>query len=100
MVKQIIWSLKAQKDRKEIFTYWNNRNRSATYSKKLNQLFKDSIEIIAEFPRVGKPTELENIRIKIVRDYLIVYEYTKTKIYILAIWDSRQNPEKLKGILQ
>ena len=100
MVNQTIWSLKAQNDRKEILAYWNTRNKSTAYSKKSNQLFKDSITIIAEFPRIGKPTDMENIRIKIVRDYLVVYEYAKTKIYILAIWDSRQNPEKLKNILK
>jgi len=50
MAKQIIWSLTAQLDRKEILLYWINRNKSRTYSKKLNKLFIEAIQLIAEFP--------------------------------------------------
>lgn len=99
MVKQIIWSLKAQNDRKEIFTYWNNRNKSKAYSKKLNELFKEAIKLISHFPQIGRPTEIENIRIKIARDYLIVYEGTSTQIHILTIWDGRRDPEKFKRFI-
>ena len=49
MAKEIIWSETAQKDRKEILLYWKNRNKSSTYSKKLNILFDDAAEIIASF---------------------------------------------------
>jgi hypothetical protein len=41
MVKQIRWTEGAQFDRKEIFQYWNARNKTNNYSKKLNQLFKE-----------------------------------------------------------
>lgn len=50
MAKQIIWSLRAQKNKKEIFKYWTNRNKSTRYSKKLNQLFKDAIQVRREHP--------------------------------------------------
>lgn len=49
MVKQVVWSVQAQNDRKQILEYWRLRNKSNTYSKKLNQLFKDSIKLIQEF---------------------------------------------------
>jgi len=96
MAKQIVWSRRAQRDRKEILEYWRIRNRSNTYSKKLNRLFKESIKIITDFPQIGKPTDEADTRIKIVKDYLIVYEETQTQIVILTIWDSRQDPGKLK----
>lgn len=48
MAKEVIWSLMARDDRKEILTYWNNRNRSTAYSKKLNQLFKVAVKLISE----------------------------------------------------
>ena len=99
MVKQVIWSLRAQNDKKEILDYWRQRNKSNTYSKKLNELFKESIKIILDFPQIGKVTDDTKARIKIVRDYLIIYEETETKIFILTIWDSRQDPDRLKKIL-
>ena len=99
MAKEVIWSLRAQKERKEILEYWRLRNKSNTYSKKLNQLFKESVKLITDFPQIGKPTDDVNTRIKIVRDYLIIYEETETQIQILTIWDSRQDPDKLKNII-
>jgi toxin YoeB len=95
-----VWSPRAQKERKEILEYWRLRNKSNTYSKKLNQLFKESVKIITDFPQIGKSTDDTNTRLKIVRDYLIIYEETETQIFILTIWDSRQDPDKLKKILE
>ena len=100
MAKQVIWSLRAQNDKKEILDYWRQRNKSNTYSKKLNELIKESIKIILDFPQIGKVTDDTKARIKIVRDYLIIYEETETQIFILTIWDSRQDPEKLERILR
>jgi addiction module RelE/StbE family toxin len=100
MAKQIIWSLRAQKDKKEILTYWLQRNKSNQYSKKLNQLFKDSIQLLREHPYVGKSTDDNSVRIKIVKEYLLIYEVTETSIIILSIWDGRQNPSKLGDILK
>ena len=100
MVKQVVWSLRAQNDRKKILNYWRLRNKSNTYSKKLNQLFKNSIQIIKDFPLIGKSTDDPNTRIKIVKDYLLFYEETETQILILTIWDSRQDPDKLKKVLK
>ena len=66
----------------------------------LNQLFKESVKIIIDFPQIGKLTDETNTRIKIVKDYLIIYEVTETQIFILTIWDSRQNPDKLNKIFK
>ena len=99
MVKQVVWSPRAQNDRKKILEYWLLRNKSNRYSKKLNRLIEDSIKIIKDFPQIGKLTDAPNTRIKIVRDYLIFYEETDTQILILTIWDSRQDPDKLKEVL-
>jgi toxin YoeB len=100
MVKKIVWSAKAQSDRKEIFLYWNARNKSTSYSSKLNYLFEDAVNLIAKFPKIGKPSEYKDTRIKIVRDYLLVYKEYKDLILIITIWDGRQNPLTLKNILK
>lgn len=100
MAKKIIWSEAAQDDRKEILQYWKNRNNSLVYSKKLNKLFNDAAEIIAKFPKIGKPSGYKDTRIKIVKDFLLVYKESENFINIITIWDSRQNPLKLTKILE
>ena len=93
MVKRIIWTLKAQQDRKEILHYWRVHNQSNTYSKKLNQLIKKALALIAAHSNIGRRTDIENVRVKIVREYLIFYEEQNDQIFILSIWDNRRNPE-------
>ena len=100
MARQIIWSFRAQNDKKEILDYWRRRNKSDVYSKKLNALFKESIKILQDFPQIGKETYDQKVRVKIVKDYFIIYEETQSQILILTIWDSRQDPGKLVKILQ
>ena len=100
MVKKINWSSKAQNDRKEILQYWINRNASPTYSKKLNSLFIEAVNLISKFPKIGKQSGYKETRIKVVRDYLVVYKESDTQISIIAIWDGRQDPLKLKTILK
>jgi len=100
MAKQIIWSIRAQNDRKDILKYWIQRNKSQKYSRKLARLFKEAVKLVANYPEIGKSTDDKYVRIKLVRDYLIVYEISEKRIFILTIWDSRQDPGKLKNRLE
>lgn len=100
MVKKIIWSQRAQDDRKQILKYWINRNKSNTYSKNLDMRFREALKIIRDFPQIGKLTDDQKARIKIVKDYLLIYEETEDSIILLTIWDSRQNPQELEKILK
>jgi len=57
--------------------------------------------LISEYPELGRPTDDKNARIKIVRDYLIIYEVDdKERLLILTIWDNRQDPKKLERVLK
>jgi toxin YoeB len=95
MAKNVVWSKRALEDRKAILSYWIERNKSNNYSRKLNILFKEAIQLVAAFPKIGKPTDEENVRIKIVRDCFIIYEETDSEIHILTIWNSYQDPANL-----
>lgn len=95
MALKIIWSPLAQQKRREILTYWKDRNSSTIYSKKLNSLFIEATKQLSKFPYIGKASDIEGVRIKIVRDYLLFYSISETSVEILTIWDSRQNPNDL-----
>lgn len=81
---------------KAFYKFWNQRNKSNRYSLKLKKLFKEVIELISEYPKIGKLTTQEHIRIKIVRDYVIIYEEFETEIHILSIWSSYQDPANIE----
>jgi len=94
MAKQIVWTKQAQKDRKEILTYWINRYKSSLYSKKLNEIFKNWILLLSKRPEIGRNTDIVNVKVKVVKDYLIFYQELNETFFVLTIWDGRQNPDK------
>ncbi len=96
MPKKIKWSVKATKEWADILTYWKNRNKSNTYSLKLNRSLKQNIKSIAGMPDSGILTATQFLRVKIVNSYLVYYHIHADYIEILTIWDSRRNPEKFK----
>jgi len=100
MAKQVIWSKLAQQDRKSILEYWTRHNKSDLYSKRLNQIFENTADLISKHPRIGKKTQIQDVRIKIVKSYFITYTETETRIEILTFWDSRQDPTQFASILK
>lgn len=99
MARQVIWTQRAQDERIKILTFWIAHNKSITYSKNLNGLIKSSLILISKYPFLGKATQKQNVRVKILSNYLIIYEITATKIIILSIWDSRQKPRDINKVL-
>ena len=95
MARKVIWSLPAQEDRRAIFAYWNDHNKSKEYSRKLNKLFREAIQLLKSHPYIGRKTIIPNVHVKIVRQYLIIYEVTDSDIIIHTIWDGRRNPDDL-----
>lgn len=93
--RKIVWTGKANLERKEILEYWINRNKSKTFSVKLNQLFIQNLRHLAENPTTGRKTESKNIRVKNIRDYLLFYEIRNSEIIVLTLWDGRRNEKTL-----
>ena len=90
VARTINWTKEANFERKEILAYWVTRNKSKTYSLKLNKLFIDTLKQIADNPTIGRKTDFENIRVKIIRDYLLFYDFDKNQIKVLSLWDGRR----------
>jgi plasmid stabilization system protein ParE len=92
--RKVIWTIGANRERKEILTYWIERTKSKRYSFKLNILINKAIELASEFPESGRKTNTNNTRVKIVKDYLIFYDFTQFEIIILSIWDANRNDKE------
>ncbi len=99
MAKQIVWTEQAENQRIEIFNYWNNRNGSHTYSKKLNKKINKSVSTILNFPESGKLSRYMGIRVKIIRDYHMFYKESNNIISILAFVDMRRDPKTIDKLV-
>jgi addiction module RelE/StbE family toxin len=93
--RKIVWTHKANEERKEILAYWIERNQSKTFSIKLNNLIRETLQLTALHPNSGRKTTVENVRVKIIRDYLLFYEINKTTLVVLTIWDERRSDKTL-----
>jgi toxin YoeB len=101
VVKRTInWTKQALIDRIEILEYWIIRNKNKRYSKKLDLLFISAVELISKQPEVGRKIAKSNTRVKVVKDYFIIYVFNELEVDILIIWDTRQNPIKLERQLK
>lgn len=97
---KIVWTATALKQRNHIFEYWNNRNKSKSYSQKINTKAKARISLLKTNPNLGVPTEIEGTRVLALGHFSIVYKRIDYNIIITAFWDNRQNPKRLLAFLK
>jgi plasmid stabilization system protein ParE len=94
MVKRkIVWSNRAIKRLYGILEFYNQRNKSKSYSNKLYQTIHNQVKVLIKFPEIGLKTTEETTRGLIVEDYIVYYQITEYKVIIHTIWDCRQDPD-------
>lgn len=96
MAFEVVWTAPALAQRKAVLTYWLRRNGSAVYPTKLDQRFRSALRLIGRNPKLGRPTSFPGVRVKVVGDYLLFYRLEREVIEVLALWDARQDPERLQ----
>jgi plasmid stabilization system protein ParE len=94
MVKRkIVWSNRAIKRLYGILEFYDQRNKSKSYSNKLFQTIHKQVKVLIKFPEIGLKTNEETTRGLIIEDYIVYYQITEDKIIIHTIWDCRQDPD-------
>jgi len=96
----IFWTQTAKQQRDHIFDYWNKRNKSTTYSRKLNLSIRERTELLKTHPEMGKRTDFKDTIVISMGHYSIFYKVDKPKIIITGFWDNRQDIKKLLEFLK
>ena len=73
MAKKIEWTQTSIQDRFKIYQFWAQRNKSDSFSTKLELLFNEAAKLIAEFPEIGTETDLPDLRVKVIKSYKLFY---------------------------
>ena len=100
VVKTVIWTDTAVRERRKILNYWTKRNKSSTYSEKLIFQILERVQFLLKNPESFISTDYNDIRTSTLGHYNIYYKTTKTELIVIAFWDNRQNPNKLSKILK
>ena len=59
-------------------------------------MFQAGVRKITTNPFMGRPADIDGIRVKPIGDYLLFYEVLVDVIIIHHIWDGRRDLKKLK----
>lgn len=100
MILQAKWTEEAKIQFIDILDYWNHRNGSSRYSEKLVDLVDKTITRLLEFPEIGRVTDNDRIRLKIIKDYFIYYSFDTEILTVLGISDMRRDPKYLKSLVE
>lgn len=100
MAVKIIWTNTATLQRREILVYWNKRNKSTIYSKKLVTEITLRVNFLVNNPNIYIKTDFPNIRASTLGHYNIFYKITPDQLIVIAFWDNRRNPKTLSKILK
>ena len=96
MVNQVVWTLKARNELIDIIEYWIFRNKSNTFSLKLNSLIQEQLKLVSEFPEIGKITDIPGVNVTIVNNYMLYYEIADNSIYVLTLRHTSRNPKTIR----
>lgn len=98
MARQIVWSANAQLERLEILKYWADRNGSTRYSEKLDGMFRASLRLVAEHPKIGRATSDPEVRMKSVGEHMLFYSFSTTEVYCASGMARQARPDDQTGL--
>ncbi len=96
---RIVWTTQAQEDLEAIYQYWLPTNEA--YATRLYNSLIDEAEVLASQPKAGALERLlEHVpghyrSLLADKRHKLVYTIEGNDIVIHAVWDCRQDPDKL-----
>ena len=92
---KIKWNDKAEESLRQILDFYLIQNSSAEYSLKLYDEIIAGIEVLKKFPSTGKQINYKDIYELVFARNSVFYRIEQSTIFVLLVWDNRQNPENL-----
>lgn len=93
MALEILYSPQFADNLESILRYYDERNGSDAYSRRLMQMIHGQIQTLATFPEIGRMTDFPGVRILFVENYGIEYQIRDTAILIVDIYSCLTNPD-------
>lgn len=92
--RKIIWSQRSEEELLGVLEFYNARNGSTTYSKKLLSSVDKLVDLLPNNKHLGRLSENGSTRVVVKKEFLIFYEIFKDAIVIVSFWDNRQDIAK------
>ena len=92
MALELEFSRRSTVQLQRILTFYDNRNGSDTYSRKLLKELMDALFRVAQMPTASSPSTRPDVRFIYVMGFTVVFRYNTKKLTLLSIRSSLQKP--------
>ena len=93
MALEISYSLQFVDNLEAILTFYDERNGSDRFSKKLMKMINKQISLLKTMPEIGRLTDFPGVRILFVERFGIEYQIRDKVVLIVDIFSCETNPE-------
>ena len=95
MARVIEFSVRSAKQLQKILAFYDERNGSDAYSRRLMQNLMDDLQVMAKMPLASSPSTRPNVRFFYLMGFTIIFRYNTQKLTVLSIRSSRRKPLKV-----
>ena len=95
MDRLIEFSQRSVSQLQRILTFYDERNQSDAYSRRLMRCLLTDLEQVAQMPTIGHPSTLPDVRFIYVMNFTVIYRYSLQCVRVLSIRSSLRKPLKL-----
>lgn len=92
---KVIWSKEAKENFQQIALFYNHLTGNAKYSTRLFRMMKDSLRLASRYPYMYPATSVQDTRVFVCEYFKVFYSVNKDFLMVEAVFDTRQNPDKL-----
>ena len=95
MARLIEFSRRSTAQLQKILTFYDKRNGSDEYSRRLLRNLMADLEQVALMPTASSPSTRDDVRFIYVMGFTIIFRYDACKLTVLSIRSTAQKPLKL-----
>ena len=95
MDRLIEFSVRSTKQLQKILSFYDKRNGSDDYSRRLMQNLMDDLRLMAKMPLASSPSTRPDVRFFYLMGFTIVFRYTANKLTVLSIRSQQRRPLKV-----
>ena len=95
MARVIEFGVRSTKQLQKILAFYDERNGSDAYSRRLMRNLMDELQLMAKMPLASCPSTRPDVRFFYLMGFTIVFRFNTIKITVLSIRSSRRKPLKV-----
>lgn len=95
MARVIEFSVRSTKQLQKILSFYDERNGSDTYSRRLVKNLMDDLQLMAKMPMASSPSTHSNVRFFYLMGFTIIFRFSTKKLTVLSIRSSCRKPLKV-----